>query len=92
MSQPSPFDMFLGAIRLVVREEIAAAVKTQAKPKLLVDTEQAAAMLDVPSTWLAEAARSGRVPSVRLGHYVKFKVADLEAFIAADRGERKKAM
>jgi excisionase family DNA binding protein len=81
----NPFDVFLDAIRQAVREEIAAAAKIQSKPKLTYTTPEAAEILNVPETWLAAAAREGRVPSVRIGHYVRFKLSDLENFIETRR-------
>lgn len=47
-------------------------------PKLLFTTEEAAEIISVPATWLAQAARQGKVPCVRVGHYVRFKLTDLE--------------
>jgi excisionase family DNA binding protein len=77
----NPFDAMLDAIRQAVREEIAAAIKTQPKPKLTYTTAEAATLLNVPETWLAAAAREGRIRSVRVGHYVRFKIEDLQNFI-----------
>ncbi|HEX9262840.1 MAG TPA: helix-turn-helix domain-containing protein [Candidatus Binatia bacterium] len=78
----NPFDALLDSFRKIVRDEIAAAVKSQPKPKLTYTTAEAAEILNVPETWLATAAREGRVPCLRLGHYVRFKLADLENFAA----------
>ena len=92
MSDPAknPFDLLLDAVRLILREEIAAAVKNQPKPKLTYSTAEAAELLNVPETWLATAAREGRIPVIRVGHYVRFKLADLEKFIETN-GEKKHA-
>jgi excisionase family DNA binding protein len=54
------------------------------RPEPLLDAKAAAAILDVPVTWLREAARQGRIRCVRLGHYVRFRRGDLEAFIEGD--------
>jgi excisionase family DNA binding protein len=35
----------------------------------------------VPKTWISEAARRGEIPTVRLGHYVRFKIEDLQVFV-----------
>lgn len=83
----NPFDALLDAFRQIVREEIAAAVKSQEKPKLTYTTAEAAAILGVPETWLATAAREGRIPCVKIGHYVRFKLSDLEKFINSN-GEK----
>ena len=68
-------------LREIVRQELQA-VSANGKPEpLLLDTEQAAVFLNVPPTWLASMAREGKIKSVRMGHYVRFARADLEAFI-----------
>ncbi len=82
----NPFDALLDAFRQIVREEIATAVNSQSKQKMTYTTAEAAEILNVPETWLATAAREGRVPVVRVGHYVRFKISDLENFIAANGG------
>lgn len=90
MSEPAknPFDLLLDAVRLIVREEIGTAVKNQLKPKFTYSTAEAAELLNVPETWLATAAREGRIASVKVGHYVRFKLVDLENFIETN-GEKK---
>jgi excisionase family DNA binding protein len=67
-------------IKDAIREELATVKPSEPEP-LLLDTEAAAKLLAVPETWLAAAARSGKVKSVRLGAYVRFKRADLEKYI-----------
>ncbi len=69
-------------LRAILREEL---TKQEPLPKLLYSTKEAAEVLSVPETWLASAARSGLVPSVRVGHYVRFAMRDLEAFIAQNK-------
>jgi excisionase family DNA binding protein len=82
----NPFDLLLESFRQIVRDEIATAVKSQPKPKLTYTTAEAAEILGVPETWLATAARDGRVHCVHVGHYVRFKLADLENFITTNGG------
>jgi excisionase family DNA binding protein len=38
----------------------------------LVDAEQMARILGVPANWVRDKARAGALPSVMLGHYVRF--------------------
>jgi len=76
----NPFDHMLDSFREIVRQELAA-LKPAEPEKLLLDVNDAARLLDVPKSWLAEAARTGKVKAVRLGHYVKFRRSDLEEFI-----------
>jgi excisionase family DNA binding protein len=82
MSEKNPFDLLLDQIRDVVREEIEAISKGngQNSPALL-SAEAAAKLWDVPKTWISEAARRGEIPTVRLGHYVRFKIEDLQVFV-----------
>ena len=35
----------------------------------------------VPVSWVRESARSGAIPCVRLGRYVRFDLADVERWI-----------
>jgi excisionase family DNA binding protein len=86
---PSPFDVLLEQIRVVVRDEIRTASSNgngngNHTPSLL-SAESAAKLFDVPKTWISDAARRGELPSVRVGHYVRFTPADLQAFIKANR-------
>ena len=72
-------------LRAILREELA---KQEPLPKLLYSTKEAAEILGVPETWLASAARTGLVPSVRVGHYVRFDMRDLEAFVEQSKEGR----
>jgi excisionase family DNA binding protein len=88
MNEPakSPFDLLLDQIRAVVREEIkAAGTNGNGHSPALLSAEAAAKVFDVPKTWISEAARRGELPSVKVGHYVRFKPDDLEAFIKVNR-------
>jgi excisionase family DNA binding protein len=51
----------------------------------LLTAPEAAKMLNVPESWVREQARLGELPSVRFGHYVRFRSDELRAFLA--RGE-----
>jgi excisionase family DNA binding protein len=44
----------------------------------LVDAAQAAATLNVPESWLRSQSRAGKLPSVRLGKYIRFDIADVK--------------
>jgi len=80
--QPTPFDMLIEQIRQVVRQEITAALSGNGHDSpALLSAETAAKLWDVPKTRISEAARRGELPSVRVGHYVRFRSEDLQAFI-----------
>lgn len=55
---------------------------TRELPSLLT-TEEAAAYLNVPARWVADAARQGKVRCTRIGKHVRFRVEHLEELIAA---------
>lgn len=46
----------------------------------LLTPEQIAERWSVPKTHVYRLAREGRIPSVRLGRYVRFRLAAIEAF------------
>lgn len=47
----------------------------------LLDAKEIADRLGVPKTWVLESARSGAMPCVRLGRYVRFDASDVECWI-----------
>jgi excisionase family DNA binding protein len=46
----------------------------------LLDAKAVAELLGVPKTRVRETARTGAIPHVRLGRYVRFDQADIEAW------------
>jgi excisionase family DNA binding protein len=59
--------------------ELATLIGRETAPPLL-DSGQAAAILNVPQSWVAAEARAGRIPHVRLGRYVRFNRDELMAW------------
>jgi excisionase family DNA binding protein len=47
----------------------------------LLDAKAIADRLGVPESWVRESARSGAMPHVRLGRYVRFDLDDVEGWI-----------
>ena len=47
----------------------------------LLDAAELAERLAVPESWIRESARSGALPCVRLGRYVRFVAADVDAWL-----------
>lgn len=47
----------------------------------LLDAQEVAERLGVPTSWVRESVRSGAIPHVRLGRYVRFDLADVEAWL-----------
>lgn len=52
----------------------------------LLTAAEVAERLGVPETWVYRAARSGKLPSVKLGHYVRFRWSDVEAWLERETG------
>jgi excisionase family DNA binding protein len=48
----------------------------------LLTAEQVAERWQVPVSQAYRLAREGRIPSVKLGKYIRFRLADIEAFEA----------
>jgi excisionase family DNA binding protein len=48
-----------------------------------VDLETASAFLGVKPPWMYEAVRLGRVPSYKVGKFRRFRVSELEAWMAS---------
>ena len=60
------------------------AQRSPAQP--LLTTAEAAAYLNVPTRWVADAARKGQVRCTRIGKHVRFRLEHLDELVAA--GER----
>lgn len=52
-------------------------------PDHLLTIDEAAAYLNVPARWVAEAVRRHRIRCTRIGKHVRFRVAHLEELIVA---------
>jgi excisionase family DNA binding protein len=50
-------------------------------PKLLVTAEYVAGMLGVRTSWVREKTRSGDLPNVRLGRYVRYDLRTVRDWI-----------
>jgi excisionase family DNA binding protein len=61
----------LEAIRAIIREEI------KQNDEWLLDPEELAERLKVPVSWVYEQSRTGKIPTVRIGRYVRFKLSDV---------------
>lgn len=47
----------------------------------LVTAAEVAEHLAVPVSWVRESTRSGAIPHVELGRYVRYRMSDIEAWI-----------
>ena len=48
----------------------------------LLGAAELAKLLGVPESWVREQARLGNLPSFKLGHYVRFRIEEVERFLA----------
>src|SRR2546430_13954351 len=48
----------------------------------LLTAADVAELLSVPVTWVREHTRSGRIPHVRLGHYVRYRQETVVSWVA----------
>jgi excisionase family DNA binding protein len=48
----------------------------------LLTAEEVAALLGVPTSWVYEQSRRGRIPTVTLGRYRRYRREAIEAWIA----------
>jgi len=80
-SKKNPFEILVEEFRVVVREEIAKALHEKRPPQLLYKTKEVAAMLNLQESWIATAARAGKIPSRMFGKYRVFSAEDVKAII-----------
>jgi excisionase family DNA binding protein len=58
---------------------------TFADLRKLLTAEQVAVRLEVPPSWVNKAARSNRLPHIRVGRYRRFRWPDIEAWLEQQR-------
>jgi excisionase family DNA binding protein len=49
----------------------------------LITAQEVAALLGVPASWVYAATRDGRIPTVRLGRYYRYRREAIEDWIEA---------
>lgn len=82
--EPEAFRQALEAAAVLVPPSTAAAAHPDDEP--LMDSEQLAAALSLPTTWLEQAARENRIPSIQAGRWRRFRRAAVEAALAGKAG------
>lgn len=84
----NPFEPFFEKIREIVREEIAAANGNK-NPEELLTPEELAGKLKLPVSWVYEQSRQGKIPTRRIGRYIRFDLAEvLESEAAKEKNGR----
>jgi excisionase family DNA binding protein len=84
MTVSTPTDIFgeafIAAIREAVREEIQAAAGGNGnghKQSELLTPDQLAEKLKVPISWIYEQSRQKKIPTHRLGRYIRFSLDEV---------------
>jgi len=70
----------------MLTERIATKSPSHAASKLLAARELAE-LFGVPESWVREQARLGNLPSFKLGHYVRFRIEEVERFLTNRAGQ-----
>ena len=71
------------AARFVAESVERPAVEHEASAAALLDAKQMGERLNVRESWVRTEARAGRIPSIEVGRYVRFREADVMAALAA---------
>lgn len=51
----------------------------------LLDSDQLAAILNIPASWIEQKAREGVIPSLEFGRWRRFKRSDVESAVKTQR-------
>jgi len=84
MSEPNKTPTLLGEalrseIKALIREVLQEALASNGKPGGLLTPEELADRLKVPLTWIYEQSRQGKIPTHRVGRYIRFNLAEVLA-------------
>jgi excisionase family DNA binding protein len=71
-------------LQKLIREEVYAALR--AEPDHLLTVEELAEQLRVPVSWVYEQSRQGKIPTIRVGRYVRFSLRAVLESQKTDRG------
>lgn len=75
--QKNPFDLLLDQFRLIIRDEIKAALGNGQAVDELISPEELSKRISVPVSWVYEQSRLGEIPTHRVGRYIRFSVAEV---------------
>ena len=92
MDQPTPksnapdstpaFTLTVGQIDEIVRTAVRAALEQGSQADRLLTANELADHLKVPLSWVYEQSRQGKIPTQRIGRYIRF---DLKEVLASQR-------
>jgi hypothetical protein len=64
------------------------ATPPRSEEPLYLDASQVAQRLNLPENWIRDRARRGKIPSQRIGHYVRFEWSKVRAAVEAMNAEK----
>ena len=70
-----------GALLSLMLSERIAKRRPQPRRSKLLAARELAKLFGVPESWVREQARLGNLPSFKLGHYVRFRIEEVERFL-----------
>ena len=66
-------------LSLMLSQRIAA--RSFSNASALLAAPELAKLFGVPESWVREQARLGNLPSIKLGHYVRFRIEEVERYL-----------
>jgi len=66
-------------IKALMREVFQEVLASNGKPEGLLTSEDLADRLKVPLSWVYEQSRQGKIPTHRVGRYIRFNLAEVLA-------------
>jgi len=72
-----------GALLALMLSERIATSEIKSLGSALLSAPDLAKLFGVPQSWVREQARMGNLPSIKLGHYVRFKIEEVQRFLTA---------
>lgn len=72
----NPFEPFFEEIRRIVKEEIVR-LNADKVPSELLTPEELAGRLKLPVSWVYEQSRQRKIPTQRIGRYLRFDLAEV---------------
>ncbi len=72
-----------GALLALMLSERIANGDSKSLGSALLSAPELAKLFGVPESWVREQARLGNLPSIKLGHYVRFKIEEVQRFLTA---------
>src|SRR5262245_17706154 len=79
------FALTLGELRELVRKEVQTIGSGPARHPTLLTPEELANQFKVPISWVYEQSRQGKIPTHRIGRYIRFDSAEVLIVLSKKR-------